>query len=359
MLSLTATELPRFIQCNGNIALDKISNFNIDTEERDLGNTAHWLVETAYKNGVQLEEMIGEKSPQGIVVDVEMVEHCEEYFNNLAGSIEFDTSHGSVDYEVRGRCDHIFFNDSNNTLVVDDFKYGRRIVEPDENWTLISHALGCMWGSEFVLNNTREIVFRIFQPRAYHPEGTVRTWRVSKETLEQYFRQMQAALANPDQTVNTGPNCYMCPSQSNCSASQIDLMNQTEISQHAFNNKLDAKDVSSMYDLLKKAEKRIKSGLKAYEDVMLHGLKVGKSFPNYSVKKDFTSPKWNEGLTKDILEMATGKDLSGGKMVTPKQAEKLGVSKEAIKKLSKPVERGLKLVRISEQDKFSNMFGDK
>ena len=110
MLSLTATELPRFMACNGFTRLGGIEPFNPSTELTDEGNAAHWLCEQVYK-GANPDELIGQKAFNGIFITLEMVENCREYIKLIQmghSQVEKDTSHRNGDlWEIRGRADCI------------------------------------------------------------------------------------------------------------------------------------------------------------------------------------------------------------------------------------------------------------
>ena len=67
MLSLTATELPKFMACNGFTRLGGIEPFNPSTEVTDEGNAAHWLCEQVY-HGENPEDLIGQKAFNGLFI---------------------------------------------------------------------------------------------------------------------------------------------------------------------------------------------------------------------------------------------------------------------------------------------------
>ena len=180
MLSLTATELLRFMACNGYKSLGGIEPFNPSTEQTDEGNAAHWLCEQVY-HGANAEDLIGQTAPNGLYITADMVEYCREYLEFITSEnceVEVDTSHSGDGWEIRGRADCIKF--AYGILTVADLKYGWRIVEPENNWTLISHAIAYCRKHNI---QPGTIVFRIFQPRPFHPQGTVRDWKVDYTDL--------------------------------------------------------------------------------------------------------------------------------------------------------------------------------
>ncbi len=242
MLSLTATDLSRFMKCNGSQLIGKIKPINCDTSQVDEGNAAHWLVEEVFKGNFEAEELIDRKAPNGLFITDDMVEHVQEYLNDvlLKGHVEVVTNHSDdVNYEIRGRADHIVFD--GKTLTVTDFKYGWRIVEPFENWTLLSHAIGWLSSVDEGMSLPQTIVLKIHQPRAFHPKGSVRTWEIDFDELMRYKYDIQAALTNPSEKVVTGTQCYRCPSATQCPASQTATMNSIDTSAMAYNSEVDTR----------------------------------------------------------------------------------------------------------------------
>ena len=66
MISLTATDLPRFMACNGSRLLKRIEPFNPDDTVAEEGNAAHWLIEQVFRGHftalVRLEVATGRRS---------------------------------------------------------------------------------------------------------------------------------------------------------------------------------------------------------------------------------------------------------------------------------------------------------
>jgi len=360
MLRLTATDLPRFVQCNGFFKLERIPEFDKDTTLRDEGDAAHWVSETVFKGEATLEELIGKKAPNGFRVDAGMAEHCEEYIEAIKGrgEVEVDTSYSGEGWVVVGRPDHR--SREGVEFHVRDFKYGYKIVEPDENWTLISHVI------EYFLTNpeagfdVKEIVITIFQPRAIHHKGTVREWRISlKDLWYNYWPKLRSMLENPSNALTTGPSCYRCASFAVCPAATINSMRALETSTQAFTSKLTPKQTSLMLDQMVKAQDTIKQALRAHEDNALHQAKKGVCIPNYSLQTGKTGKKWKEGVTVDSLSAMTGVDLYKKTLLTPLQAAKTGVKQEVLDIFLEPKKSSLKLVRVSESEQAKKMFGDK
>ena len=360
MLKLTATELPRFVECNGFSLLDKVPAFNQDTKLRDEGDAAHWVCETVAKGEFLAEELVDRKAPNGFYIDADMVKNCEPYINGAQGVslTEEDTSYVGKTWSVAGRVDRI--SHLEGVLYVDDFKYGWKIVEPDDNWTLLSHAFGFLSRNPDIAATIHTVVIRIFQPRPYHPKGVIREWHVTIADLwGVYWVKLSAMLDNPTSELNTSARCYKCPARSLCPAAQMSAMNAIEVSEQAFNSHLTPAETSFMLDQMKRAQDVIKQTLKSHEDAALHQAKKGVAIPNYSIQADVSNEQWKDGVTAESLKMITGVDLSKDAVITPGQAKKKGVPVDVLKMFYERKTKGTKLVRISDSEHGKKMFGKK
>lgn len=359
MLSLTATELPRFMACNGFTRLGGIEPFNPSTEVTDEGNAAHWLCEQVYK-GANPDDLIGQKAFNGLFITEEMVENCRLYIQLIQMGncqVEKDTSYRNDDkWEIRGRADCITFIPEERILMVSDLKYGWRIIEPEMNWTLISHAVACRHYCGFI---PTKFVFRIYQPRPFHPQGQMRDWVISNSELDELEKQLFNALDNPQATVCSGSQCYRCKSLSQCPAAQIAAMNAVDVANMAFDSEMTDDKLAWMLDNLKRASEVIKQSYEAYEDLALHRLKDGHKVNSYNIQTALGNTTWNDDITPEMLEAVSGVDCSVKKLITPAQAKKKGVPAELLEKCTHRPDNGFKLVRIDENKLGNKLFGEK
>ena len=364
MLSLTATELPRFMTCNGVVSMGGVKPFDQDYTITKEGVAVHWLVEQMFnQENYNPEVFIDQKAPNGIFITPEMVEHIEEYVTDLRivktadnySKVEFDTSFNATSKsKIRGRADSIIR--LGTTLIILDLKYGWKIVEPKENWTLLAHAIGyCK--QQYI--KPEIIEFKIYQPRPYHPEGVVRKWVITIEQLEEYCNILIKTLNNPKKIVQTSEHCYRCESLSQCPAAQIASMNAVDVAETAFNNTIDNDDLSWNIKQLKRSQEILKQSLNAYEDLALHRLKEGQSISDFSIIASFGKTKWNDDLKSDFIKTLTNVDISKKTLVTPAQAKKLGLTEDVIKAFTYRPSNGFKLVEINENKKAEQLFKPK
>ena len=358
MLSLTATELTRFMACNGYKSLGGVEPFNPSTEATDEGNAVHWLAEQVF-NGANPKELVGQQAPNGLFITDEMVENCSEYLEFITSGdcqVEIDTSIQGNNWEIRGRADCIKYLPLSNELTIADLKYGHRIVEPFENWTLISHSIA--W---CVKNHTApyEIKFVIYQPRAFHPQGEVREWKVLYTDVLDYYQRLVSILEHPSPTVSTGAQCYKCKCLSQCPAAQIAVMNAIDVSQMAFDSEINNDKLSWMLDNLKRAQEILKQSYEAYQDLALHRLKDGKRLKGYAIQNALGNTTWDNTVNADFIKTMCGVDITVSKLMTPAQAKKAGVPEDLINGCTYRPDNGFKLVSVDENKLAKKLFGEK
>lgn len=349
MLSLTASELPRFMACNGHRLLNKVPKFDDDNTSAAEGDAAHWLCEQVFHKKFTADELIDRKAPNGVFITAEMVEYCQRYIDyicEVGGAVEHQTNHASI----RGRADHVIINEIE--AFISDFKYGWGIVEPFENWTLLSHAIAIFETNPNIANFT----LRIFQPRPFHPEGDMREWYLTSEQLVTYRDKLYAALNNPSDQLQTSNHCYRCPSMGLCPAAQLAAMNALEVTHEAFNSEPTDDRLEWFLDTLTRASKILDQSLNAYEEIAKHRLTEGKMLKNYGLAKSLSNAKWKDMVDADFIKAMSGVDVSKpADMITPTQAIKKGVPETIVKSLSYRQEGAVKLVREDVQKKLKKL----
>lgn len=363
MLTTTATELPRIMQCIGSRLMPAALPPDFDHEARDEGNAAHWLAKEWFEGR---EHSPGTKAPNGWVLTDDMIEHVGTYLSALeCGTMEVDLTWGTDAFEVRCRADHVVYDTGDTTpyateeptkiLTIDDFKYGWRLVDPFENWTLIAYAIG--W---CIRNGASPAVIRlrIHQPRPYHPDGPCREWRLSYEELLRYHAQIQARLMHPSDDLQTGPQCAKCHARFDCPAYRMASMNAIDVTTDTvFSDALPNHILAHEYDTLTLAESIIKDRREALQELMTHKIRSGAVIQGYALKERYAQTRWKPGLTGDVLSIAVGVNLRKDGLVTPAEAKRRGVSDEAIAALTDRPSIGTKLERIDVQREAAKRHG--
>jgi len=110
---------------------------------------------------------------------------------------------------VQGSYDFAYFTD--DTLFVEDVKYGYGIVDVVKNWQLIVYAIG-----EIIRLNKffPNIVLKIHQPRPYHEDGDCREWKITYQELldlKEEIERRAMHIAQGNKEFVTSEKCKYCP----------------------------------------------------------------------------------------------------------------------------------------------------
>lgn len=350
MLSISATELPRFLKCGGSASLDCKTPPRIkESKVRDEGNAAHWLVEQVIKHGMSPDELIDRAAPNGIYITGEMIEHLTDYINECKKNealIEYSLNFEIAGIIIKCRMDSVqSLNEYNH--VVNDLKYGYRIVEPD-TWTMTAYGLALLTNAWKI--NT--VALRIYQPRPYHKDGKIRHVLLSKQELEEAYISLRTLIekALQDNNLNTGDHCHYCKKAHVCPAARQAGFNAIDASTQAFVDDLPDNELSLTMDEVNTAIDRLNDLKSAYDDEAFARIKQGRVIPNYFAEYTNSQLKWNDTVSTGFLEMmGATKTVS----LTPLQAEKKGID---IKPFSHRKNSSLKLIRQDANKRASNIF---
>lgn len=126
----------------------------------------------------------------------------------------------SIDERVWGTADKIVYR-KGDTLIIRDLKFGKGLVEVEENEQMALYAIAVMdteagWAFE-------KVVLIIDQPRAPHEDGRERRWETTVEWLKAFAVKAKAAAArtlDPNAPVVPGPWCdsTYCAARAVCPA---------------------------------------------------------------------------------------------------------------------------------------------
>ena len=362
MFITDATNLPRVMNCNGSRLMPPSfpATDILDTTKRDEGNAAHWLAQQLFNGDLRSENAVGTKAYNGIIITSDMVTHVDTYLKALdCGEREATTTFSGTGYTINGRCDHWVYRiyADGSMLTVDDFKYGHSWVEPFENWTLIAHAIGLCRNYGLLPD---VICLRIHQPRAWHPEGSLREWRISYTELQEYYQWIDKTLNNPTNQLTTGYTwCRRCPALATCPAARAARMNIIDMASPTFTDAM-ANDALE-YDLqtFEVALKFLEAQVDALKELMAHRIKLGQPFNHYATMQNYGNRRWQHGLTPEFLTMTTGIDCTKTSAITPAEFVRRGGRESVVEKLTERPLIGSKLVRIDADKNAKRILGSK
>jgi hypothetical protein len=355
MFEITADELPRFMACNGSLWIERDPSLAFtDQEARNEGIATHWLAKEIFDNRMSFENAVGVRSPIGVFITPEMIEHVKGYLEIIQpGAMEVVTSYRPSDgVQVNGRADHICY--FNNVLYIDDYKNGWRIRNPD--WTLISHAIGWMIANPSAQVDMVRI--SIYQPKPYHPDGKYRSIDMFPHELAAKRDELFAALAAPKQIVTSGEQCHHCPSATKCPANRMSGGNSIDLSYIAMSERLTDDALSYELDALTVAETRIKDRKAALEALATARIKAGSVVPHYALEQKLGNTRFKGHVTPALLKALVGPHVIDEKLPTPKQAKERGLHSVLYDNLTERPTIGTGLKRIDVQAKATKAFGE-
>lgn len=354
MLITDATSLPRLMRCNGSRLMRAALPPDTDTERRDEGNAADWLAVQGF-NGVALDTLCNTKAPNGWVVTADMIDHVSEYLKALdCGEVQAVTTFGTEQWEVRGRCDHRKWDAVPSILIIDDLKYGHRIVDAEGNWTLIAHAVGTCIELQIM---PITIILRIHQPRPYHPDGKLREWRLTYPELMDHYAAINNTLSNPSDMLNTGSWCHYCPAEPTCPAARLAEYNSIDASELAYNDDVPVDVLNHRLDTIEIALQRLNASHAALTELAMHRITQGEPNQARAIEQRRGQTRFVSGLKPEFLSVVTGVDCTKPGIITPAEFLRRGGSQTSYDALTERPTTGKKLVRRSADEMARRVLG--
>lgn len=356
MLITTATDLPHLMECIGSRLMPpSFPNVDADRTLRDEGNAAHWAAYMLFNNKLTFDFLDNNptKAPNGVYITSDMIGHIKSYLSVLeCGEMEIETSFGTDAFRINARADHVCWNPITATLFVDDFKYGWSPVNPENNWTLIAHAIGsCI----FRQIQPKQIHLTIHQPHPYHPDGKTRTWIIDYPTLMEKYSEIIERLSNPTDLLTTNPHCRRCHALATCPAAREASYNAIDASSLAFDDNLTNTEISCELKLLEQACTTIENRLEALRNLGSHKVKDGEVIEGYGLDKRYGNRKWKPEITPDMLKALTGQNLVKPGLVSPAEAERKNVHPSILEHFTDRPLIGTKFVRVDTQKRAERL----
>lgn len=265
-----ASSMKRWQACPGSVRMcDGVEGE--DSEYAKEGTAAHALAEECLRpmlEGVPPQHPFdfagGEKD--GVLVTEEMCDAVLEYVshvselaaNGISLRIEAKLHLASIDPRLWGTCDASVYRPDTKELHVIDYKHGAGVaVEAEGNPQLMYYALGVLMAEPL---DVETLVLTVVQPRCWHPQGAVRSWRVPvTDMIEWSFELEKAAKAtkDPNAPLNAGEHCRWCPAAGFCP--ELERVCMSTVAEHQDATKYDPEHLAEVHAKLPMVEAWIKS----------------------------------------------------------------------------------------------------
>ena len=344
----------RWVPCPASPALEAPFP-DAKSPEAAEGTAAHWVAAQVLSNYHTLDELTDRAAPNGMIVTGEMVEHLQLYLDIVPSGVVVErlipsgvagVEDGTPDaLRVDGRHGHIW-----------DLKYGWSIVEARGNWQLACYAVALYAKHGWELDS---VTCHIVQPRPYHVDGRVRSWKITRDeatALRDTLLQATGAAYLPNSKAVTGPHCRNCRALHVCEAARRAGLNAVDVAYQGQSVDVKGAALSSELRTLKRAADAIKLRLDAMESHAISTIDAGGIVPGWSLERAYGRRSWINDSKVTALEAISGVDLHERKSISPAQAEKRGVDKTLVKQFTTTPETGRKLVERDGSAKAAEVF---
>lgn len=327
---LGASGAERWMNCHGSVALLKELKLpeTDEPEYRSEGTTAHGAAYACLVGEQDAWEVVGQEFGKHKVTS-EMSGYLQVYLDecrrivaeNPGGEIynEFGIDAPEFHELFYGTLDRGYVKDTR--MWIRDLKYGAGIaVDVEWNPQIMYYAYGLLRHHPKV----ETVDLGIVQPRAFHPDGKIRTWEVSADAIRAWAEEKlkPAMLATSvDHDLDAGSWCRFCPAKLVCPLmwSLFGAAMQTDPKQVI--NLSDASLGRSYHYIA-----AVKSFMKAFEEEAFRRLNTGHRIQGIKLVNKKANRVWKQGA-EQAFAARFGRDVySLPELKSPAEVEKLGES---------------------------------
>lgn len=341
---LRPSQAVRWGNCSGSHALEPHYPADEDGPEAREGTAAHHYNSEALYGRVL---PVGALAPNGHPITAEMVECGQLFIDDVQGTlaawrsqgdhVEFYVeakvyAHKTIHPKNEGTPDVFVINWTRKIIVVLDYKYGHRYVDPFNNEQLINYfgAILETFGIDREAAKEWTASLRVVQPRNYHRDGPVRRWdttgRILVGLIDNLQRAAQKAKGVAPET-KTGPWCRDCQARRGCDAFMRAAASAMDVAGDTVPHDLPPQAVGLELRHLHRAAKLIEQRIEALEEQGLSIIAQGGTIPYYAKGYVQGREKWTIPADEVfILGEVMGVDLHAPpEPVSPSQARKAGL----------------------------------
>ena len=325
------------------------ARFNVDEPKEPLtvhaeeGITAAWLAQKLieqHSDGKDISESlsthINSTHVNGTLITQDMASFVKGYVELVTsrGGIVHVEKSVQINQYIRGYIDSYSIVD--DTLYVDDFKYGYGIIEPFENTQLILYAGGVLMSMDNP-KSIKTVSLGIYQPRATHVMGRYRTWVLSLDEFRPYFGALlkkSEEAQNPESLATPGSHCRYCLSRGKCQALSENLYAAYELLDSQYKHTPTEEEVSLEWDFIQNMSKILEARKSSLEAEITSKLNSGGVIPGLMLAPRLGKSRIRNDIEPLDIEMITGVDVYDRVLKTPAQLKRDGVKKDIIDQIS-------------------------
>lgn len=280
MRILSASHANSWVHCAAYEPEQRIS----ETDAAREGSAAAWLADAVLnsEDGITTEDYLGETAPNGHQITPDMCYHVQGYVHYVVAEshglgFQSEKSFHDPDIGLTGRLDTLFIGSPQHLHIV-DFKYGYRIVEPEMNWQFIAY------GYLALTKDVQTITFTVYQPRAQHPRGPIRSITYDRVDFDFMCTDLERAAITcqeqPDRAT-PGEHCNRCAKRSSCPALSANIYAGFEyMTTDVRNRSLTADELSAEIDFVEKLLRLVKDKHTGLQTELETRLESGEFIPD-------------------------------------------------------------------------------
>lgn len=330
-----------------------------DSDAAREGTCAAWVAERVFATNQPVESFLGATHENGWVVTDEMVYFVGEYVAQIRslGTVITAEQFVRLTGQIAGTYDVAVLSHDGKTLYLIDLKYGYKIVEVYENTQTI------IYGYADILRRNdpsiTHVVLGIYQPRAWHPEGIYRTWRLSVAELHAKASEIAAAgerCQDPNAVATPGSHCEYCKGRLECEALATTLYDWYTVAERHGQGALSADELAKELNFLEKLKDLYDARKTAIHAEAMQRIGNGEYVPGWGLKDRTGHRKWR--VSPMEVHARTGITPFKTVEMSPAEVEKAGADKKIVKELAYSPVVGHKLEAYTDRD-FGRMFRER
>lgn len=365
MGGLRGSSAHRWVPCTGSPSMERQFSSDPHLVAKE-GTAAHWVAETCLTDpGITPQSMQGQTHANGIIIDVDMVDHVVTYLQEVWSIAVHDKlyieQHLSATWlhpDLRIIPDAWYYCTTTHALHLWDFKYGWRPVDPVRNWQFVTYLAGILAFLGTAPVERIEVV--VVQPRPPHYEGRIRRWHTTTGELGPLFTKLQKAAQEAtgnDPKCCTGSWCRDCRALAHCPHAGAAALAAIEVSGRVAHATPSSEDMASELNILGAAEEAIELRLTAMKTLAIFSLELGGMIPGYAMERSYGRRRWKNPEELKAVEGMTGISLFEDKPVSPAEAKRRKLDPVTLALYSTTPETGHKLVKRDLSKKAAEVFG--
>lgn len=337
---------------------------DLETPEQREGTAGHFYP-TEHLQGRAWP--VGTLAPNGHPIDADMIEHGQLLIDDVHGAFKelsgdqylfrVETkvfAHVYVHPENEGTPDVFLADHVAKWLVVWDYKYGHRYVDPFRNLQLVDYVAGIFEGLHVSPEEMASwrISLRVVQPRNYHRDGAVRKWDTTGAQVWPLIEGLSRAAwaaKSPNAPTLTGAHCRDCRASHACDALMRVSHLAMDIAGESTPHEIPLRAVGVELRRIETAMKRLEARRDGLQAQALGAIAQGQNVPFWT--KGFVDSR--ERWAVPIAEVHTLGDLMGVNLrkvdaLTPAQARKAGIDPAVIQAYADKPRGAAKLIPSDE-----------